>query len=528
MGETLVSTFGSIFPLLRREDTINALWNGFEGSNGVLDRFRLRYFGDRNNHPIALLACGPGTGKSRFLQEVGGMLREQANSCNNDDAKNAFSKVLTINITFGNDSPASNTDVELGEASVGIRLLYEYFVSTRMDKAKIGFRRFADQADVKSLHLATAMDVVWSDFFRGESTGALVLGIDEVNQLHQRSPEALRGIVNAVGGLSCANPRFFVPILAGTIQGPIENMMMESTYLLLRLPLPLLTDEDVINIGSKLSVKSKEGDRTLRLTEDFVRHNSLFRRCISDVGGMARGVEYFFKHFLSAVDQVKDTWPEDDAELTKALEYIDVMEVIEKVEGSLKDRYPFDTHVDYAIPVLTNAILDIPISIDDTITVGNNSITYKTLRSAGILNLEPQGKRDKFYVRVPYMWMVLLAKAASQSSKSPWRFWTTFLDPAGTISWGQWEKFNIKFWALRLSLLSAAGKTTANLEELFPGAEFTSNCPDFKVMIPDFSEMEMHELLNKYPESQKVLDRNSQNHSDLHTKFNKVFVNGKT
>jgi hypothetical protein len=126
------------------------------------------------------------------------------------------------------------------------------------------------------------------------------------------------------------------------------------------------------------------------------------------------------------------------------------------------------------------------------------------------------------------MWMMLLAKAAaSQSFRSPWRFWTTFLDPAGTISWGQWEIFNIKFWALRLSLLSAAGKTTANLEELFPDAEFTSSCPNFKVTIPDFSEMEMHELLNKYPESQEVSDRNGQNHSDLHTKFNKVFVNGK-
>jgi len=317
--------------------------------------------------------------------------------------------------------------------------------------------------------------------------------------------------------------------LAGTIQGPVEDMIRESTHRLLRLPLPLLTDEDVINIGSKLSVKSKEGDRTLRLTEDFVRHNSLFRRCIADVGGMARGVEYFFEHFLSAVDRVKDTWPEDDAELTKALEYIDVMEVIGKVEVSLEDHYPFDEHVDYAMPVLTNAILDIPISINDTITVGNNSISYKRLRSAGILNLEPQGDINKFYVRVPYMWMVLLAKAAaSQSSKSPWRFWTTFLDPAGTISWGQWEKFNIKFWALRLSLLSAAGKTTANLEELFPDAEFTSSCPNFKVTIPDFSEMEMHELLNKYPESQEVSDLNGQNHSDLHTKFNKVFVNGKT
>ncbi|RUS14283.1 hypothetical protein BC937DRAFT_94056 [Endogone sp. FLAS-F59071] len=389
MGETLVSTFGSTFPLLRREDTINTLWNGVEGRNGVLDRFRLRNIGDRNNHPIALLACGPGTGKSRFLQEVGGMLREQANSCDNDDAKNAFSKVLTINITFSDGSPASNTDVELGEASVGIRLLYVYFVSTRMDIAKIGFRRFADQADVKSLKLATAVDVVWSDFFHGESTGVLVLGIDEVNQLHHQSPEALRGIVHAVGGLSCANPRFLVPILAGTIQGPIEAMTRGSPYFLLHLPLPLLTDEDVINIGSKLSMKSKEDDRTLRLTEDFVRHNSLFCRCIADVGGMARGVECFFIHFLSAVDQVKDTWPEDDAKLTKALEYIDVMKVIGKVKESLKDRYPFYTHVDYAIPVLTNAILDIPISIDDTITVGNNSISYKTLRSAGILNLEP-------------------------------------------------------------------------------------------------------------------------------------------
>jgi hypothetical protein len=456
------------------------------------------------------------------------MLCDKANSCNNDEVKNAFSKALAINVTFGNGTPATKIDVELGEASVCIRLLYEYFVSTK-DSTRMGFRKFVNEAiGVASLDLETALDVVWSDYFRDESRGALVLGIDEVNKLHKLNPQTLKDIVHAVGALSCTS-RFFVPILAGTIQGPVEDMIMESTYLLLPLPLPLLTDEDAINIGNKLSIKSMEGDRTLHLTEAFVRHNSLFRRCIADVGGMARGVEVFFQHFFSEVDQVK-TLPEDDAKLTKVLEYINIMDVMKTVEGSLKARYPFGKHVIYATSVLTNAILDIPISIDDVIRVGDNSISYKSLRSAGILNLEPHKETyDKFYVRVPYMWMMLLAKAAaSQSLESPLRFWTTFLDPGGTITWAQWEKFNIKFWALRLSLLSAAGKKTANLKELFPGAEFTSSCPNFKVTIPDFSEMGMHLLLNKYPESQEVLDHTDQKHSDLHTKFNKVFVNGDT
>jgi hypothetical protein len=314
------------------------------------------------------------------------------------------------------------------------------------------------------------------------------------------------------------------------INGPIEAIIRESTYLLLPLPLPLLTDEDAINIGNKLSIKSEESDRTLHLTEAFVRHNSLFRRCITDIGGMARGVEYFFEYFFLAVDRFVETFPEDDAELTKALENIDIMEVMKTVEVYLGGRYPFDEHMIYATSVLTNAILDIPISIQDTVKVGDNSISYKSLRSAGILNLEPYNEPDKFYVRVPYMWMVLLAKAAagSKSSKSPLRFWTTFLDPAGTIRWRQFERFNIEFWALRLSLLSAAGRKTAMLDELFPGAEFASSCPNFEVTIPDCSEMKMHMLVDNYPESQEVSDLYKQKHSDLHMKYNEVFVNGKT
>jgi hypothetical protein len=111
------------------------------------------------------------------------MLHDKANSCDNDVIKNAFSKVLMINVTFSNGTPANNTDVELGEASIGIQLLYQYFISTKdSTRDMIGFRRFMEEAiGVVSLSLETAVEVVWSDYFHDESRGVLVLGINKVN-----------------------------------------------------------------------------------------------------------------------------------------------------------------------------------------------------------------------------------------------------------------------------------------------------------------------------------------------------------
>lgn len=41
----------------------------------------------------------------------------------------------------------------------------------------------------------------------------------------------------------------YVPILTGNIQGPLEKIIKESTYGLLRLPFHLLSNEEVKNIG---------------------------------------------------------------------------------------------------------------------------------------------------------------------------------------------------------------------------------------------------------------------------------------
>ncbi|CAG8657622.1 2962_t:CDS:2, partial [Funneliformis caledonium] len=60
----------------------------------------------------------------------------------------------------------------------------------------------------------------------------------------------IQEIIHSVGSLSCSQgKRFYVLILAGTIQAPLKKMIKELTYNLLRLLLLLLSDGEMNDIG---------------------------------------------------------------------------------------------------------------------------------------------------------------------------------------------------------------------------------------------------------------------------------------
>ena len=129
-----------------------------------------------------------------------------------------------------------------------------------------------------------------------------------------------------------------IPILAGTIQGPLEEMAQESTYLLLQLPLPLLTEEDVIEIGKTLSL-TRDNIR-INLPNEYLQNNNLFRRTIADIGGMARAIEIFYHLFMITMDKRKEI-PTQEEDLVAYLNHVDVVEVMMYTSHDLEQCYGF-------------------------------------------------------------------------------------------------------------------------------------------------------------------------------------------
>ncbi|CAG8579759.1 7535_t:CDS:2, partial [Rhizophagus irregularis] len=94
--EHLVDTYDANFPLEGRDESIKILFKGSKGRNGICKIFEKRKSRDSNLHPIPILANGPGTVKSRLLQELPTLLREQAKNYTTDSE---LLKMSTIKCT---------------------------------------------------------------------------------------------------------------------------------------------------------------------------------------------------------------------------------------------------------------------------------------------------------------------------------------------------------------------------------------------------------------------------------------------
>ena len=441
----------------------------------------------------------------------------------------AFPNILSVYLTYGNGTVASEADVRIGgEASIASRLLYAYFINSTRVQPKVRLGDIQHSQGVINLTLDTAIDVIYLDFTRRVASNppavppVLVLGIDEVNIFHARDENAFRSLVHAIGSISCRNTDpFCIPILAGTIQGPLEQMVKESTFLLLQLPLPLLTEQDVIEIGKTLYLT--RGNIRINLPNEYLQNNTLFRRSIADIGGMVRAIEIFYGGFMKRLGQGIQI-PTQENELVAYLNHVDIVEVMMYTSHELDKRYPFDEYVESTGPALANAILDIPVDIRSK----SVNITYKDLSSAGIINLERDSDSDKYYVRIPYLSVILLTNAARAKNpdSSPWRFLTQFFDPRESISWSGFEVFNMNFWALRICLYSFLGKKTLKLSELFKGADFSFASPTLEVTIPDYRTVSVHQLLDSFPNFQTPQDITGGSHGIIED-FNKVFINGR-
>jgi hypothetical protein len=86
------------------------------------------------------------------------------------------------------------------------------------------------------------------------------------------------------------------------------------------------------------------------------------------------------------------------------------------------------------------------------IKVDNGEISYQDLCSMGIINMVE--KTTDYRIRLPYLWASVLVKKSKISGMTYWKSMFDYDDP---IYWQNFEDFNAKFWALRLSLFYLLG-----------------------------------------------------------------------
>ncbi|RHZ46574.1 hypothetical protein Glove_613g4 [Diversispora epigaea] len=487
----LIDTYGKNFKFLGREETKERLWNGTLNKNGVKKRYYayLNNRKDRNLHPIPFIAAGPGTGKTRVLEETLNLLKQCAENDDDSNLKELVNNAVLIDVTYGNGSAATETDSNIGgETSLSLRILYRYFVEGSFN---LNFSNFVDIiknvfSNITDFNLAKVLRTIELDI--NKENIMIINCIDEVNKLYELDNLTFKTMVNVVGSCSCElGSIFYVPLLAGTIYKPLHKVVTKSMHPPLSIPLPLLKMDHMLEIGQNLQFP--------------VGTNNYFHRCLGDVGGHCRTLEFFYQQCSNYM-----------------VNNINFFQVMNEVNVLLNERYAFEEFAHDNSDIIAGCLLDEKMIFNERI---------QELRQYGIAILEEVQDDPKYiYLRLPYIMLLCLIITSNRTNKL-YQFWKPMIDSEELFLWQNWEDFNVRFLALKFCLLSAYGVQEINGCDFLKGAYCGDMLNNIVIKIPEWNTVEIHSIKERFPVngSWEVTDLDS-NKLLIKEKFFAVYKNG--
>ena len=460
ISKNLVDTSGADFLYSDRNESFKVLADCLEKRHSSWKQGKK----DRNLHPIPFLADGPGSGKSRFLQELPSSFVDFVPvGSYSEEFKMTLKSPVCINITFSNGSPYSLMEANAIniEQSVCLRILYQF------ETGYSNFASFYDSHKSQEFSLSAVLLNV------GDGASCIILGIDEVNKVYEIgvhkqkelgdvNERLLSGLFGLIGGLSCEFLHFFVPVLAGTVIGPMKSVVRKSTHPPLHIPLPLLSFESCLKIFEKKNTKFSQ----------LVKTSHQLRRLISDCGGHCRSLEILFDGMVKF-------------HVTSSNPLMD--DVSAFVRHTLHDRYElsgFPLGAAIALSFLRKPVKPIDKYPEQ------KSLTFQDLEEKGVIKLE------EGLIRMPYFFACsfILGSETTEYSK----FWSTLLLEKRNFLWQDWELFNRNYIAFRLSLFAYLGEKTIPLKKFFAGAKM--NIPvDIDINIPPLAAIKVSKIDCRYP-----------------------------
>jgi hypothetical protein len=446
--------------------------------------FWLRDITSKELHELSILDDGPGSGKTRFMQEIPFMIKKflESQSCE-AKLKEKLESAKCINISFNSAWTYSLAEAQKFtiEKSLCLRLLHQF-----LRKEFPGtFRSFVAYCGEMEFNLGSILQLLSKG-----GVNCLFISIDEVNKIYECDKVQFKELFSLIAELSTMQDLFLVPILAGTVIGPMRSALEGSNHSCLSIPLTLLTAEDSTKIFQEaLNDHRKEYQYTV--IPQFVDNSEILKELIEDSSGHCRILQFLF---LSLIEQKQF----DDEELywKNVKEYLFI---------TLNRIYSISKHP------LAGAIIYSYISeeiTEEDLVPEDRSLNFLKLCEKGYIKLVNSR------VKVPGLFIQCFFKNVSKHEVFFSSFWKNLVNSDDT-HWPGWEKFCILYFAFRLAMyaylkkqLNAHNETRYSrmrISEFFNGFAISQDLANVSVMIPDEDEIERTDNGSRFPVTDQVL-----------------------
>lgn len=375
---------------------------------------------DKQLHPAYLIWSGPGTGKSRLLDEFLDLCTESVHE--NKDLLARFGGAYVFKISFEN---GTKTTVSAdGTLEVGTRMMFQLRATNKT------WDQFSREKENQKLPGEVINALAQTEGRKLEDMTVLILvdGIQELPHQNGEKNSPMKVCMDTVIQMINSAPFFCIGVFAGTFYGKVEDILSSSPQWQMYLtPEPL------------------DGHIIISSTDPLAQY------LVDDMGGHGRALEALEEQ-LRKVD-IKDC---------------SISIFMNNIRASLEQKYPpLQTAASQLVPALLAVLLRYPLGEKDLLP--NSNLTVDSIVQLGLFRFE------KPFLKCPFVFVWLLATWSHQSTLA--HFKLEAYDekqktedpglPTGLQCWQHWEEVSGQFRMLKSALLK--GKTVP-FSELHAGA----------------------------------------------------------
>ncbi|KAK1930433.1 hypothetical protein P3T76_014104 [Phytophthora citrophthora] len=383
---------------------------------------------DKQNHALHLVMSGPGTGKSRMLDEMKGLLYEAAVRSKDQTLIDRMEKPYVFRVTFENGTQATGSlfNPAIPELDISYRMLYQFWTGgTTFGIFSYHLQTFTEQR----LGIEDVIGILAKLEKKDVKEMTVILCVDAFQHLMNDGSKdcPFYRVMRSVCGFLNSSRAFTVCVCSATIEKPVSEALAGSPQKRLFLVPPALDGKEI-----------------------FKPETPTKKLLVGDMGGHGRALET-----LDLVLQQEGAHVEE----------LDPISVIKKVVDELKHVYPglFDRGV--FTPAVCKELMSAIISqrrYDVTDAIGD--LTVDKLRSLGLFRLTSEGRLECAFIFLVELMRNLpaLVDEISNFDEQLTRSVTT---------WQQFERF-VGFYRMIKSI--AFRGTPISLSKFHAGARFAN------------------------------------------------------